>query len=564
MNIKLAAKLQQKVIMTHRVVFILFVLQRIALQVVYRNLPVGNTIRLCVFVVLCAVLEELLLRFSCFGHLYVLRAIRFLQCAITSVMLIFTESTTDSGTMALGLLMLFAVDLFITFDITDKTYVYGTAAGIGAVILVALFIRMGMHNDNEWMFMFFASILIALVLVSLANIFSEYMKYKDKQLLDERRKFENIVEKNENILNMQNKLRNTNDQLNIQKLDLQRANKQIKEANEEMKAQAEIMHYLASSFDVPKISDQITDAIMNVKKLGFCAVYIKENVYLNKTATYVIKTKNDKLHDAVKEHMESIFEKMSGAGESERFVHENFSESIPYLKELNINSVYIKVLGIEDDTYGLFMLGDSRRELFKDNMSFYNAIIAQFDIAISNAKIYNNMQHMARKDGLTGINNRIYFNQLFKQHAEEIAKSKSCMSVALFDIDKFKSVNDTYGHLAGDEVIKRIASVTEECIDRHDGFVCRYGGEEFVAVLPERNITEAEPIIQELFEELCRQVVEYNEYKIHLSVSVGLTSYPEVCKSTDELLKRADWCMYYAKEHGRHQLKVDDGTIDRE
>ena len=209
------------------------------------------------------------------------------------------------------------------------------------------------------------------------------------------------------------------------------------------------------------------------------------------------------------------------------------------------------------------MIGDERRNLFTSSMSFYNAIIAQYDIAISNAKIYNNMQNMARKDGLTGINNRIYFNELFKQSVQHIAEKNGCMSVALFDIDKFKSVNDTYGHLAGDEVIKRIASVTEQCIDKYNGYVCRYGGEEFVAALPGRKLEIAQPIIEELFEEICKQVVHYNEYDIPMSVSIGLTAYPEVCKNPDELLKRADWCMYYAKEHGRHQINVDDGTIEK-
>jgi GGDEF domain-containing protein len=55
--------------------------------------------------------------------------------------------------------------------------------------------------------------------------------------------------------------------------------------------------------------------------------------------------------------------------------------------------------------------------------------------------------------------------------------------------------------------------------------------------------------------------VEYNEFRIPISVSIGLTAYPEVCTDTDDLLKRADWCMYYAKEHGRHQICVDDGSI---
>ena len=56
----------------------------------------------------------------------------------------------------------------------------------------------------------------------------------------------------------------------------------------------------------------------------------------------------------------------------------------------------------------------------------------------------------------------------------------------------------------------------------------------------------------------------YKRQEIHLSVSIGLTAYPEICKSTDDLLKRADWCMYYAKEHGRCQIYVDDGSIERD
>ena len=133
----------------------------------------------------------------------------------------------------------------------------------------------------------------------------------------------------------------------------------------------------------------------------------------------------------------------------------------------------------------------------------------------------------------------------------------------MFDIDKFKSVNDTYGHLAGDEVIKCIASVIEQHTEKYDGFVCRYGGEEFVIALPNMKLEAAQTIIEDLFDKICSKVVRYNEFEIPLSVSIGLTSYPEICENQDEILKRADWCMYYAKKHGRHQICVDDGSIER-
>lgn len=563
MSLDLALKLQKKGIMMHRLVFVVFFLQRIALQMVYKNLPWKNTILMMVFIALCAAMEEGLAAFQAFDNLWVLRIIRFVQCSICSVMIIFTEDSTDSGTMVLALLIMFVVDMALTFDITDKAYALGSAAALGLVLLIVMLIKMKVYKDNEWMFMFFAAVLIGLVLICEAFAFAEYIKYKDQELLDERRRFETIVEKNENILNMQYKLRNTNDQLNIQKIDLQRANKQIKEANEEMKVQEEIMRYIASSFDMPSITERIVDSVMEVKKLGFCAVYIKENVYNNKERHYVIKSKIHNLEDVIRQHMEEIFFRMKRTDSSELIIHNNFDD-MEYLKEFNINSVYIKVLGDKNDKYGLLMVGDSRRNLFEDNLSFYKAITAQSNIAVNNVKIYNNMQHLARTDGLTGINNRIYFNELFKETADKIKEKNGAISVALFDIDKFKNVNDTYGHLAGDEVIKRIASVTAKHMEENDGFICRYGGEEFVVVLPDKNLSEAEPIIKALFDKLCEQVVTYNANDIKLSVSVGLTSYPEVCSDTDELLKRADWCMYYAKEHGRHQLKLDDGKIEKQ
>ncbi|HCJ09143.1 MAG TPA: hypothetical protein DHV96_12525 [Lachnospiraceae bacterium] len=563
MNTEPAFELQKNGMAMHRVIYIVFFLQRLLLQFESKDIMLSKTICILVFLVLCEVIEEILYHTDCMRSLTFLRVARYTQCLLATVMLAFFQGTMDSGIMIIALLLMFIVDFFLSMEVSDKTKAVLYLAGVGCPVVIVVFIRMAMRSSDQWMFLFFDMLMLLLVLITEAMKLVEYVVKKDDIILDERNRFARIVEKNEDILNMQNKLKNTNNQLNIQKLDLQRANKQIKEANEEMKAQAVIMHYIASSFEVPKISNQITDSIMAVKKLGFCAVYIKENVYLNKHANYVIKTNIGQLQSKIKDQMESTYLEMVEQRKSEVVLYENLKEEIPFLQDVNINSVYIKLLGTGDESYGLFMIGDERKNLFSESMSFYNAIIAQYDIAISNAKIYNEMQHMARKDGLTGINNRIYFNELFKESVGRMLAANGCMSVALFDIDKFKSVNDTYGHLAGDEVIKRIASVAEQCIDKYNGFVCRYGGEEFVAALPNRKLEIAQPIIEELFEEICRQVVHYNEWDIGMSVSIGLTAYPEVCKNPDELLKRADWCMYYAKEHGRHQVNVDDGSIEK-
>lgn len=564
MDTKSLIELQKKGILMHRLIYVVFFCLRLLLQFLDKNIQPKNTIFIFGFLVLCAVLEEVFYHYSYFKRIFILRLTRYVQCVLAAAMLCFIQNNDFSDISVIALIIMFLVDFFLTMGIVDKGSLVTYMISIGVPIIGILIYKISVTTNNQWLFMFLDIIILLLVLFFEALAFVNYMDNIDSLIFNQRHELDNIAEQNENILQMQEKLKNTNDELNIQKIDLQNANKQIKMANKEMIAQAEILHYIAMSFDVAKISNQITDAIMQVKKLGFCAVYIKENVYLNKHANYVIKTDIGLLQSKIRENMAGLYLDMTSREEMEAVFHENVKEIFPFLKEVNINSVYIKVLGLDDDTYGLFMIGDSRQNLFIDNMSFYAAIIAQYDIAISNAKIYNEMQQMARKDGLTGINNRIYFTQLFKEAVRQMQMTAGCMSVALLDIDKFKSVNDTYGHLAGDEVIKRIASVTETCIDQYDGFVCRYGGEEFVAVLPGRKLEIAQPIIEELFEELCKQVVQYNEYEIHMSVSVGLTSYPEVCDDPEDLLKRADWCMYYAKEHGRHQINVDDGSIHKE
>ncbi len=564
MDTKSLIELQKKGILMHRLVYIIFFLSRVLMQILDKSIQSENTIFTLVFLVLCAVLEEVFYHFSYFDRIFILRCTRYIQCVLAFGMLCFIQGNGYSGISVIALVIMFLIDFFLTMGVMDKENLITYMVSVGIPILVILISKISVSTSNQWLFLLFDIVILFLVLFFEALAFINYMDNIDSMIFNQRHELESIAEQNENILLMQEKLKNTNDELTLQKIDLQNANRQIKMANQEMVAQAEILHYIAMSFDVSKISNQITDAIMQVKKLGFCAVYIRENVYLNKHANYVIRTDIGLLQSKIRENIAGLYLDMTAREEKESVFHENIKEIFPFLKEVNINSVYIKVLGLDNDTYGLFMIGDSRNNLFADNMSFYDAIIAQYDIAISNAKIYNEMQQMARKDGLTGINNRIYFTQLFKETVAQVQAENGCMSVALFDIDKFKSVNDTYGHLAGDEVIKRIASVTEACIEQYDGFICRYGGEEFVVVLPGKKLEIAQPIIEELFEELCRQVVQYNEYEIHMSVSVGLTTYPEVCADPEDLLKRADWCMYYAKEHGRHQINVDDGSIHRE
>lgn len=564
MNMTSVIEIQKKGIPMHRILYAVFFFQRLLVQLRSDENQIKNTIVILSFLAVCEIIEEIFYHSHLLEKVKVVRIVRYIQSVFASIMLIFLHGLEDSGIMILVLWLMFVIDFLVSVQLENRTHVILILFLVSFPVLSVILTKMTFNGNNHWLYFFFDILMILVVLAGEAILLLDYLHLLNKTMSDQYYELEEAVEKNKNILNMQKKLKKTNEQLNMQKLDLQLANKQIKEANSEMIAQKEILHYIAKSFDVIKISNYITDSIMQVKKLGFCAVYIRENVYLNQHANYVVKTNFGQMQSKIKEHMKDIYLKMISGNEREAVFHENIKTEFPFLNDVNICSVYAKVLELDGDTYGLFLLGDCKKNCFADHMSFYHAVIAQYDIAIGNAKIYNEMQNMARKDGLTGINNRIYFTELFKNAVSRMKKMNGCISVALFDIDKFKSVNDTYGHLAGDEVIKKIAVTTQCYIEKYNGFVCRYGGEEFVAVLPDRKLEVAQSIIEELFEELCRQVVVYNGLEIHMSVSIGLTAYPEVCKNTDDLLKRADWCMYYAKEHGRCQINVDDGSIQRE
>lgn len=138
------------------------------------------------------------------------------------------------------------------------------------------------------------------------------------------------------------------------------------------------------------------------------------------------------------------------------------------------------------------------------------------------------------------------------------------MSVALFDIDFFKKINDTYGHLFGDQVIKTIASLAKSIAEENDAIVARYGGEEFVIIFPDKDLEEAYPAVESLHKGVKELGIEHHGKRVVVNVSVGFTSFPKTCKDPRELLNRADWSMYYSKQHGRDQITIDSDEIQKE
>jgi two-component system cell cycle response regulator len=156
-------------------------------------------------------------------------------------------------------------------------------------------------------------------------------------------------------------------------------------------------------------------------------------------------------------------------------------------------------------------------------------------------------------DGLTQISNKRFFMETLEREIARSHRYKRALSLAMFDLDHFKKINDTYGHLAGDYVLKHLASAVKLKIRREDLFA-RYGGEEFAIILPEISLEAALT-----FAEKIRQLVEEHEFRfentsIDVTISMGVATADQDVKEVDALIKLADERLYAAKAAGRNQV----------
>ena len=170
------------------------------------------------------------------------------------------------------------------------------------------------------------------------------------------------------------------------------------------------------------------------------------------------------------------------------------------------------------------------------------------------------LEEQAVRDPLTGLFNRRYLYEMLAKQLNHAARAHQPLSVVLLDIDHFKSFNDLYGHYAGDMMLKTLASWLQSKTRRSD-FICRFGGEEFVIVMPDTNLKASQQRAQEWCAGYRELHVWYEEKLLHTTLSLGVAAFPEHGTTPDDLIHSADLAMYAAKQAGRDCVRVASAAI---
>jgi diguanylate cyclase (GGDEF)-like protein len=173
------------------------------------------------------------------------------------------------------------------------------------------------------------------------------------------------------------------------------------------------------------------------------------------------------------------------------------------------------------------------------------------------------LQELAYYDTLTGLPNRRFFFEHASLIFEEVKRYEKPLSLLVMDIDYFKRINDTYGHDVGDLVLKTFADVLRGIVRQSD--ICaRFGGEEFVVLLPNTDLEGAKVLAERIRTAVAKNPVEHGSIVIVFTVSIGASQYRKGMQNIDELIKEADIALYRAKEGGRNRVEVfiPDGTAE--
>jgi diguanylate cyclase (GGDEF)-like protein len=305
-----------------------------------------------------------------------------------------------------------------------------------------------------------------------------------------------------------------------------------------------------SSHNIETVFSELLEKVLIISDFSIGWIVTREESFRLRSADGVSSEFRDRLNQG---NLDALYERIA---ESEDllsvFDHEDAAR-IDDLREEGIVFLAAIPLRVAKETTGFLILASRLETEFDfDVASLFSLLGNNLSLITEKIRLFQETQRLAITDDLTGLHNIRYFYHVLESEIARTERYKTPFSIVLFDIDNFKELNDTFGHQAGDEVLRSVAQVMEAS-SRAPDTVARYGGEEFIAVLPNAGREEAFSLAQRIKDavELARFL---GEHEVRVTVSGGVACFPKDGDDAKSLLYAADMAMYEAKAAGKGKI----------
>jgi diguanylate cyclase (GGDEF)-like protein len=344
------------------------------------------------------------------------------------------------------------------------------------------------------------------------------------------------------------RLLNVFNTLNRRTSELEKTHAQLEMVYENSRILAGILDFDQIVHEILKIGERVLD----YPALGIMLVGPGGNLIYR--GRLIGGNKDTRLKAAPRDKSDLAY-RIAHAGESVRIVDLSArTDYEPLLK--SAQSAMLVPMITHGKTTGLLLAESPRKGAFENqDENFLSVLARSAAMALENSILHRKTEELTIIDELTGVNNYRYFVEKIKEEKRRAVRYDLALSLIMIDIDWFKKFNDNYGHEVGNQVLVGLTGVIGKCI-RDVDILCRYGGEEFIVILPQTVEREAHKIAERI-----RTEVEQAEFgggdnipTLKLTVSVGVSSYPENRRNEDDLINAVDQALYRAKGSGKNTV----------
>ncbi len=333
--------------------------------------------------------------------------------------------------------------------------------------------------------------------------------------------------------------------------ELEESNKSMSKSIAEFYTLHQISQAIGSVLDIRELLKRLNDIILGVMGVSYSTIILyDENI--NRLKVNTTNITNINALATITDNINSCI-LMDALSNGKTILENNVDyKQYAFTCGRDINSLICVPLVTSSRKFGLVLVEHRYNNAFdEENARLLNIIAQQVGIVMENAKLYDEMRELARKDGLTDIYNRHYFQERLETEFLHAKTENYPLSLVIFDIDHFKRFNDNYGHMFGDMVLTSVVKAVKAALRKND-IMARYGGEEFIILLPRTSLAEAYEKVEALRKLVDKHVIEDNLISVSVTASFGISSFDECVLNENDLVRTADDALYEAKAAGRN------------